>query len=225
MRSHSAVMLILTVMVLNVQSAWGQEVQSFQDTRRGLNMDLMVTGGEPIVGGGAGEIWDAAGDFGIVPGIGARLGYMWQRFGIQTGFDLTSSNPADRDGSGLGLHVLAHWRIAPYSRWNPTFGIGYVRHALSGRFGADEFPYETVTDQPDDYPPFEAGSVTTYANGLRLELGGSVPIVRSSLDLTFVGIGDVLSFPNVEFNGETHSLMNKGRGFWPRLAIGLRWHP
>jgi hypothetical protein len=200
-------------------------VERYAEARRGVSLDLNLTGGEPTVSGGAGDIWDSAGGLGIVPGFGARLGYAWQRFGVQTGFDMTTSNPSDRDGSGIALFILGNWRIAPDSRLNPMVGIGYVRQAISGQFASGEFPLETVTEQPDEYPPFEPGSVTTFANGVRVEVGGSVPITPGSLDMTFGAMGDIMSFPNVEFNGYTHSLLDKGHGFWPRVSIGLRWHP
>jgi len=226
MKQLLMVATILGAALVCTQSASAQGGgRLYQEGRRGVSIDLSLTGGQPMVSGGAGDIWDGAGGLGIVPGFGARLGYAWRRFGAQAGFDMTTANPSERDGSGVALFILGSWRIAPESRLNPMLGIGYVRQAISGQFTSGEFPLETVTEQPDEYPPFEPGSVATFANGVRVEVGGSVPVTARSLDMTFGAMADVMSFPNVQFNGYTHSLLDKGHGFWPRVAIGLRWHP
>lgn len=139
------------------------------------------------------------------------------------GFDLTSWNPSDRDASGLGVFALGLWRIAPDSRVNPTLGLGYVRQALLSDF-AGKFPIDAITDNPGQSPP-TVRRVATGSNGIRLQVGGSLPLGGSNFSVTFGAMGDVLWLRNVDFNSRTHTVRDKGYGLWPRLTGGLRWNP
>lgn len=193
-------------------------------TRGGFNVNVYVTAGQPFVSGSAGDIWDAVGGLGIVPGFGARLGYRWYRIGFEGGIDLMGSNPRDREGAGVGANLMALFRFAPEHRFDPTLGVGYVRELISADFRPGEFPLAAIRKDLINEQPSAGGEQATVANGFRMNIGGAMPLT-SNLDLTVDAVGDFLWFGTAVYQDGDYSTRESGLSVWPRLGVGVRWDP
>lgn len=180
--------------------------------------------GRPVVRGGAERVWDAVGGLGAAPGLAAGMGYDARRFGLSVAIDLAGTRPEDREGAGLGLVALLHWRpdLGLPGAWTPRLSAGYVRQGLATDFEAGEFPPDVTVVDVSDSEVAEGGSALTIGDGIRLAAAAERTFLRASISGYVAGSIDLLTFRQVEFRGFGRRLREAGWSAWPRFSLGLQ---
>lgn len=225
------------------QAAWAQTLVPAQDAPHAAGRDdtsrdqapaapagfrFFLEGnlGRPVVRGGAERVWDAVGGIGAAPGLAVGVGYDARRLGLSVAIDLAGTRPEDREGAGLGLVALLHWRpdLGLLGAWMPRLSAGYVRQSLASDFEGGEFPPDATVVEVSDSEIAEGGSALTIGDGIRLAAAAERPFPDGTISAYVAGSLDLLTFRQVEFRGFGRRLREAGWSAWPRLSLGLQLH-
>lgn len=192
----------------------------------GFRIALEANLGHPAIGGDAGRIWDVLGGLGLAQGMALTIGYDARRFGVSAALDLADPRLEDREGAGIALVALLHWRPgwSLPGGWRPRLSAGYVRQGIGSDFEEGEFPRDVTLVEPTDSEIAAGGSALTLGDGVRLTAGAERALAGTWLGWSVAASVDVLTFRQVMFRDLAYSLRETGWSVWPRLWVGLHVH-
>jgi|GEM_PF-377995 hypothetical protein len=192
---------------------------------RGLRFGAELTAGRPFFRGDAATIWNAIGSFGIiVPGLDLRLGYDFGRLGLTLSGEVSEFDVGDRDGYGLAVAALLHWRppLSIVGRYGSRVTAGFIRQLHAGiYFAPGQFP----THVTETAGPADAGKAHTLGDGVRFGFGVEAPGRLWYIRLSAEASVDVVTFREVGLGEGTYRVRNPGWSFYPRLAVALESWP
>lgn len=181
----------------------------------GFRLSLSGVLGWAALRGGAKEVWDMVDGVGFTPGISLGIGYDSRTFGVSVGYSGHSVRSADRDGGGIAVSGMLHWRPTNvyWRAWSPRLSLGYVRRVFGKiTFDRADFP-ESVLEGGLDSLINNRGEAYTTGNGLRIAISAERRF-RGNFSWQVMGGLDALFIQQIVIDGIGREIDSGEISYW-----------